>query len=163
MKRLLLVVSFLASMVAVRATIVPVTDTANNLVLNFDLRDNIFSVSPPETYNTVTFPSSSITFTFQDRLFFFVKNLEQLSTNPSSGSYVFAQDLGDLDFSGSYMVGTTVVNWSVDSKLDTILGNDRWKGTFSAVAVYQSVPDAGSTAGLFGLGLVAMALLRRRR
>ena len=60
-------------------------------------------------------------------------------------------------------MGQIIVNWSVDSVIDTNLGNDRWRGTFSAVALYPSVPDAGSTAGLFGLGLVAMALVRRRR
>lgn len=161
MKRLLLVVSFLVSMVAARATIVPVTDTANTLILNFDLRDNILPGSVTETYTNVAFPGTSITFTFQDRLFFVVRNLEQLSTNPSSGSYSFAQDLGDLDFSGSYLVGTTVVSWSVDSVLDTVLGNDRWKGTFTATARY--VPDTASTSLLLALGLGALAVLRRRR
>ena len=163
MKRFILLFCLAGLISSARATITPITDTSTNLTLDFSLVDNFITPQGvTNTYNMVNFPGTSLTLYFQDRIVF-LGNREQLSTNPTSGTYNYVQNLGNLDFFGTYSVGQIIVNWSVDSVIDTNLGNDRWRGTFSAVALYPSVPDAGSTAGLFGLGLVAMALVRRRR
>lgn len=164
MKRILLLSLALVGLLSsARATIITNLETSSQLNLSFDVRDSVLtSGGTTETFFMTMFPGASVTFFFQDRVAFFQGNIETFSTNPTSGAFSYIQDTGDLDFSGTYMVGTTTVNWSIDSKVGTgILRQDRWYGTFSAVAT--RVPDAGSTAGLFGLGLAAMAFARRRR
>jgi len=70
MKKSLLVLSFLVSMVAAQAAIIPVTDTSTNLDLSFDLRDNLLTPGGvTEVYTNTAFPGTSITFYFRDRLF----------------------------------------------------------------------------------------------
>ncbi|MBL9203947.1 MAG: VPDSG-CTERM sorting domain-containing protein [Opitutaceae bacterium] len=150
-------------MSSARATIITNLETSTQLNLTFDVRDYLLTPGgTTETYTMTLFPGTSLTFFFQDRVLIVQGNQEQFSSNPSSGSYNYVQDTGDLDFSGSYVVGTTVVNWNVDSKVGTgLLRQDRWYGTFSAVAT--NVPDAASTAALLGVGLIALGALRRRR
>jgi hypothetical protein len=164
MKRLLLLsLACVGLLSGARATIITNLETSTQLNLTFDVRDRLLSSGgTTETFFMTLFPGTSLTFFFQDRVVFIQGNIETFSTNPTSGAFSYNQDTGDLDFSGTYMVGNTTVDWSVDSRIGTgAVRQDRWYGTFSAVA--KTVPDAGSTAGLLGLGLVAMALARRRR
>lgn len=162
MKKILILVSMALAALSARAGII--TQTATNLDLTFDLKDGILAPAGADTvtYNLTTFPGSSFTFSFEDRLVFFIKDKETLTTVPSSGTFVFTQDFGDLDFSGSYTVGSTIVNWAVDSKVSTSLGLDRWYGRLTANARSASVPDGGTTLALLGLGLIGLAAVRRR-
>lgn len=164
MKKLLIVTALMLASISAHAGIIVNTETSTNLDLSFELKDQwqLFGdTAATQTYTLGAFPGTSISFYFKDGLFGFGGDKETFSTNPVSGLFSFNQDGGDLDFSGSYTVGLTVVNWAVDSKVTTvILGNDTWKGRLTATA--SSVPDSGLTVAILGLSLLGVATLRRK-
>jgi hypothetical protein len=163
-KKTLLLCALVSAAVSAKAVIVTNLETATQLNLSFELKDHwqLFGDSAAtETYNLTVFPGTSLTFYFKDGLFGFGGDKERFATDPVSGLYSFSKDGGDLDFSGSYTVGSTIVDWTIDSRVSTvILGNDTWSGTVTASA--RSVPDGGITVALLGLGLLGIAALRRK-
>lgn len=173
MNRLLALFSFILAAAVSQAAITVVEETASNVELKFELRDHALSTGGvSETHAFTLFPGSSVTFSFDDRLvnplgdfgraFLGLGNIEGLVTNPSSGSYEFYVDNGVLNFFGSYVIGSTTVNWAVNSTVETYaFRKDKWVGVFTATAT--SVPDAGSTLLLLGAGMAAVGLARRRR
>lgn len=162
MRKLLLLTTIFLAGASAKADIVVNQETSNYLELSFYLSDTLLTPgSDIETYTLNDFPGTSFTFNFRDRLFL-LGNQESLSTNPSSGTFSFVQNTGNLDFSGSYTIGGTLVNWWVDSVVTTGIIFDTWSGTLKATATGQRVPDAGTSIALLGLGLLGLAIFRRK-
>jgi len=160
MKKVLLLVASLFAASAANAGII--TDTSTDLVLDFSLTDNFISpTAASETFTPTFFAGGSLDFWFRDRILIIGVNQERF-TDPTGTEFNFSQDFGDLDFSGSYLVGSTTVNWTIDSFVTTALGGDNWSGTYTAHATTASVPEAGATVAMLGLGLVGVAALRRK-
>lgn len=76
----------------------------------------------------------------------------------TAGSLVGATFLGTLTSDGSFAIGSQFQNGYID--ITAGAGNVLLTG--AEVSPVTSVPDAGFTASLLGLGLVGLATLRRR-
>jgi len=167
MKKLLLTFCFLSVLVSARALITPVTDTASYLEFNFRFSDNFLSPGGDSgSYTPTHFQGGSYDFFFQDRLIslapFLTGNLEQFTPVAGGSTSTHFVDFGPLNFSGSYLFGGQIIQWSIESTVSTRLGNDRWQGTFVGTAQPATVPDSGSGLGLAVLALGALFFARRK-
>ncbi|HRE80119.1 MAG TPA: VPDSG-CTERM sorting domain-containing protein [Opitutaceae bacterium] len=166
MRKLLLTFCFLSAVLSARAIITPVTDTANYLEFNFRFSDNFLSPGGDSgSYTPTNFQGGSFNFFFQDRLIsiapFLTGNLEQFTPAASGGTSTHFVDVGQLNFSGSYLFGGQTIQWSIESTVSTRLGNDRWQGTFVGTAQPTTVPDSGSGLALAILALGSLVIARR--